>query len=102
MKVAVSLSLTGMNAGREVIHREVKGDQLWTVKLDIVSANGDRHESQIVVPERLPLPALAEKANQLLQEFVAEHGNVIFSGKWTARFAPNPAQRKKPKQAKRR
>lgn len=97
MSLAVSYSLTGMHAGRAVIHRTVKGDQRWTVKLDIVCAAGERHESEAIAPVPVPLPAIGPIAMQMLDEFMAEHGNAVRSAKWEAHFASNPAQRKKPK-----
>ena len=101
MILAISYSLTGMHAGRAVVHRTVKGDQRWMVKLDIVSGSGVRHESEAIAPVPVPLPAIGPIAMQMLDEFMAEHGNVVRSAKWEAHFTPNPSQRKKPKRGRR-
>lgn len=102
MTLAVSFSATGIHAGRIVVHRQVSGMQLWRIKLDIVTPDGVRHEHEAVAPEPIPLSAIGPVAERLTDDLVTVKGLIVKSAKWEAHFAPNPAQRKKPKQRRRR
>lgn len=101
MILATSYSLTGFLGGIKVVHRKVAGHQLWTIKLDIVDQHGTRHESEAVVDEPVPLAAIGHKAQEMLDEHLAEFGNVVRKARWEAYYRPDPSQRKKPKRGRR-
>lgn len=94
MKPAVSYNLHGMLAGCKVIHREVKGNQMWLVRLAIIDQHGEAHESEAVSPEPVPLPAIGPIAMKFLDEYLAENGNVVRAAGWTAYVIPNPSKKK--------